>query len=156
MEIVEKSTKFIGMFTAMFAVIGGGYTLWDKVGNSLKDNTILAWSPEHFEISDGVASGEFKVIVARQKLRDDCSVEDFKLEVRDSEYIVHTATPSVAKFSGAESETIEKFGYKFTINNADKVAKGEATLLAHIYYKCPEGDAVVNYPSHENLNFNIQ
>lgn len=156
MEIVEKTTKFIGMFTAMFAVIGGGYTAWDKIGNSFKDKTILKWSPEHFEVSDGPVLGEFKVIVARQKLRDDCSVEDFKLEVRDSEYIVHVAIPSVAKFSGVASEAIEKFGFTFKINDPRKVAKGPATLLAHIYYKCPEGDVVVNYPSHDKLKFNIK
>lgn len=156
MENIEKITKFIGAITASFAVIVGGFTTWDKVGNSFKDNTILVWSPEHFEISDGSADGEFKVIVARQKLRDDCSVEDFKLEIRDRDYVVHIATPSVAKFSGAASETIEKFGYTFTIDNPANVVKGGATLLAHIYYKCPEGDVVVNYPSHPNLNFIIE
>lgn len=156
MEIIEKTVKLIGLVTATFAVIGGGFTVWDKIQNSFKDDTILIWSPEHFEINNGPATGEFKVIVARQKLRDDCSVENFKLEIRDSEYIVHVAIPSVANFSGSASETIEKFGYKFTINAPEEVAKGQATLLAHIYYKCPEGEVLINYPSHENLNFNIE
>jgi len=156
MGIMDRTTSFTGMIAAVFAVIGGGYATWDTIGNSFKDNNILVWSPEHFEVSSNSASGEFKVIVARQKLRDDCAVEDFRLEVRDSQYIVHTAIPSVAKFSGAATETIEKFGYKFTINNADTVAKGQASLMAHIYYKCPEGNVVINYPSHENLNFEIQ
>lgn len=156
MEIIEKTTKFVGMFAAVFAVIGGGYTAWDKVGKSFKNNSILIWAPEHFEISDGPASGEFHVIVARQKLRDDCKVDDFKLEVRDSEYIVHAATPSVAKFSGPAGKDIEKFGYKFIINDkAEDVAKGTATLLAQIYYQCPEGAVTVSYPDHANMNFNI-
>lgn len=156
MGIMDKATSLTGMLAAVFAVIGGGYATWDTIGGSFKNNDILAWSPEYFDITNNVASGEFKVIVARQKLRDDCSVEDFKLEVKDSEFIVHTATPSVAKFSGTASETVEKFGYKFTINNADTVAKGTATLLAHITYMCPEGNVVVNYPQHENLNFEVQ
>ena len=156
MEIIEKTTKFVAMFTAFFAVVGGGYTAWDKVSKSFTDKDILKWAPEHFKISDGVANGEFQVIVARQKLRDDCKVEDFKLEVRDSEYIVHTALSSVATFSGPAGEGIEKFGYKFTIDDkAEDVAKGPATLMAQIYYQCPEGAVVVSYPDHENMNFNI-
>lgn len=156
MEIIEKITKLIAAVTAALAVVGGSYTVWDKVSNHLQDKTILIWSPEYFEVSDASASEEFKVVVARQKLRDDCSVEDFQLEVRDSEYIVHVATPSVAKFSGAASNNVEKFGYKFTINEPEKVAKGPATLLAHIYYKCPEGEVLVNYPSHDNLEFVVE
>ena len=156
MEIIEKTTKFFGMFTAVFAVVVGGYTAWDKIGKSLTDKDIIRWAPEHFEISDGPASGEFQVVVARQKLRDDCKVDDFKLEVRDSQYIVHAAIPSVAKFSGPAGEGVEKFGYKFTIDDkAEDVAKGTATLLAQIYYQCPEGAVVVTYPDHENMNFNI-
>jgi hypothetical protein len=90
---VENITKGIGIVTASFAMIGGGYTMWDKL--SSKD--ILTWAPEHFEISDGPVDGTFDVIVAREKHRDDCKVEGFRLEVRDNKYMVHTATPSIAK-----------------------------------------------------------
>lgn len=155
MQLIEKTTKFVGMFTAVFAVIGGGYAAFDKIGNSFKNNAILKWAPEYFEISDGPVDGEFKVIVARQKLRNDCSVQDFKLEVRDTNLIVHIAKPSISKFSGSASNNIEKFGYFFTIENPKAVSKGRATLLAHIYYKCPEGEVVVNYPDHINMTFNI-
>ena len=150
---VENITKGIGVVTAAFALIGGGYTLFGK----FEDKSILEWSPEHFEISDGLVNGEFKVVVAREKLRDDCSVEGFRLEVRDSEYVVHPAKPSIAKFSGPANDKVDKFGYKITIekHHQSKVAKGEATLLAHIDYKCPEGEVVVNYPDHQNLRFNI-
>ena len=148
----ENITKAIGVVTATFAMIGGGYTLLDKVGS--KD--ILTWAPEYFEISSGPADGEFEVVVAREKHRDDCSVEGFELEVKDSEYRIHTAVPSVAKFSGPASDTIDKFGYSFTISSEEsEIATGTATLLAHIYYKCPEGDVVVNYPDHQNLKFEI-
>ena len=152
---IESITKGIGIVTATFALIGGGYTLYDKLGI---EDPILKWSPEYFEISSGPATGEFKVIVAREKLRDDCSVENFKLEVRDSEYIVHPAIPSIAKFSGPANDKIDKFGYKisFDKHHASRVAKGKATLLAHIDYLCPEGSVVVNYPDHENLTFNIE
>jgi len=150
---VENITKGIGVVTAAFALIGGGYTLFGK----FEDKSILEWSPEHFEISDGPVDGEFKVVVAREKIRDDCSVEGFRLEVRDSEYVVHPAKPSIAKFSGPANDKVDKFGYKITIekHHQSKVAKGEATLLAHIDYKCPEGEVVVNYPDHQNLRFNI-
>ena len=152
---IENYTKVIAAVSATVAAIGGGYTLWDKMGF---DDPILEWSPEHFSISDGPVDGEFKVVVAREKLRDDCSVEGFRLEVRDSDYIVHPATPSIAKFSGPANDKVDKFGYKITIDShhQEKVSKGEATLLAHIDYKCPEGDVVVNYPDHENLKFRIE
>ncbi len=108
---IENITKGIGVVTASFAFIGGGYTLWDK----LESKDILTWAPEHFEVSDGPRDGTFDVVVAREKHRDDCSVEGFKLTVKDSKYIVHTATPSIAKFSGPASDKIDKFGYSFTI-----------------------------------------
>ena len=150
---IENITKGIGVVTASFAMIGGGYTMWDK----LKPKDILTWAPEHFEVSDGPRDGTFDVVVAREKHRDDCSVEGFKLTVKDSNYMVHTATPSVAKFSGPASDKVDKFGYSFTIDeeHQDMMPVGEATLLVHIDYMCPEGAVVVNYPDHENLRFNI-
>ena len=150
---VENITKGIGVVTATFALIGGGYTLWDK----LESKDILTWAPEHFEVSDGPRDGTFDVVVAREKHRDDCSVEGFKLTVKDSKYMVHTATPSIAKFSGPASDKVDKFGYSFTIDEEHQhmLPVGEATLLVHIDYVCPEGEVVVNYPDHENLRFNI-
>jgi hypothetical protein len=152
---IENITKGIGVVTATLALIGGGYTLYDKLGI---EDPILKWSPEHFEISNGPANGKFTVVVAREKLRDDCSVEGFKLEIRDSNYIVHPAVPSIAKFSGPANDKVDKFGYKVKLegHHADKVAKGKATLLAHIEYLCPEGPVLVNYPDHENLTFIIE
>jgi hypothetical protein len=131
---LDNITKGIGVVTASLALIGGGYTLYDKLGI---EDPILAWAPEYFEISDGPADGE--------------------LEIRDSEFIVHPATPSITKFSGPANDKIDKFGYKITLegHHKDKVALGEATLLAHIDYECPEGPVVVNYPDHPNLKFNI-
>ena len=149
---IESITKGIGVVTATFALIGGGYTLYDKLGI---EDPILEWAPEYFEISDGETDDDFKVVVARQKLRDDCKVTGFRLEVRDSDFVVHKATPSIAKFSGPASDKVDKFGYYFTIENHNEVEVGEATLLAHIDYECPEGPVIVNYPDHENLKFNI-
>jgi len=60
---VENITKGIGVVTAAFALVGGGYTLYDKVGF---DDPILTWAPEHFSITSGPADGEFKVSVARE------------------------------------------------------------------------------------------
>ena len=150
---IENITKGIGVVTASFALIGGGYTLWDK----LESKDILTWAPEHFEVSDGPRNGSFDVIVAREKHRDDCSVEGFTLEVKDSKYMVHTASPSVAKFSGPAGEKIDKFGYSFTIDadHQHMIPPGTAILLAHIDYLCPEGPVVVNYPGHVNLKFEI-
>lgn len=147
-------TKPVAAVTAVMAMLGGGYTLYDKIKLPPKD--ILKWEADHFSISDGPASGQFKVIVARQKIRDDCTVEDFSLEVRDSGYIVHKALPSVAKFSGPASATVDKFGYTLTIENPESVAVGSAKLIARISYKCPEGNVVIAYPDHKNLSFNIK
>ncbi len=150
---VENITKGIGVVTATFALIGGGYTLWDK----LESKDILTWAPEHFEISDAPRDGTFDVIVAREKHRDDCSVEGFTLEVKDSKYMVHTASPGVTKFSGPASDKIDKFGFTFTIDEEHQhmLPTGTATLLARIDYMCPEGPVVVSYPDHKNLQFEI-
>jgi hypothetical protein len=153
MFAVEDVTKTVGAITAVIAMTGGGYTLVDKFGLFKKD--ILEWAPEHFQVSDAPANGEFRVVVARKKNRDDCEVTGFKLEVRDSEFVMHKASPSIPSFSGPASPEVDKFGYKFTIASSSKVATGPATLQAHIKYKCPEGEVVVNYPSHKNLGFNI-
>ena len=146
-------TKIIGACTATLALVTGGYTLSDKVGFFKKP--ILTWSPEHFKITGGPANSDFKVIVAREKHRDDCSVKEFKLEVRDSDMIVHLAKSSVSTFSGPATHKIDKFGYTISLDEPDKVAVGKATLLANINYKCPEGEVIVNYPDHENLTFDI-
>ena len=150
----DTITKPVAAVTAIMAMIGGGYSLYDKVKLPPKD--ILKWDADHFSITSGVASGEFKVVVARQKIRDDCTVEDFSLEVRDSDYMVHKALPSVAKFSGPASPTVDKFGYTMTVENPSSVAPGGAKLIARIMYKCPEGNVVIAYPDHKNLTFNIE
>ena len=150
---VENITKGIGVVTATFALIGGGYTLWDK----LESKDILTWAPEHFQISDAPVDGTFDVIVAREKHRDDCSVEGFTLEVKDSKFMVHTAIPGLTKFSGPANDKVDKFGFTFTIEEEHRsmIDPGPATLLARIDYACPEGSVVVAYPDHDNLKFNI-
>lgn len=148
---LETITKGIGVITAAFAMIGGGVTMLDK----FQSNDILTWAPEYFEISDGDIAGNFDVVVAREKHRDDCKVKDFTLEVKDSKHHVHVAIPSIAQFSGPESDRIDKFGFHFTIDaeHKDMIAAGPAELLGQIEYECPEGPVVVHYPP--NLVFNI-
>ena len=146
--------KPVAAVTAIMAMIGGGYSLYDKVKLPPKD--ILKWDADHFSITSGLASGQFKVIVARQKIRDDCTVEDFSLEVRDADFMVHKAFPSVAKFSGPASPTVDKFGYTMTVEGPESVALGSAKLIARIMYKCPEGNVVIAYPDHKNLTFSIE
>ena len=150
----DAITKPVAVVTAVMAMIGGGYTLYDKIKLPPKD--ILTWDADHFSISNGPASGAFKVIVARQKIRDDCAVEEFSLEVRDADYIVHKALPSVAKFSGPASPTVDKFGYTMTLEKPESVAVGPAKLIARITYKCPEGNVIISYPDHQNLSFTIE
>lgn len=150
---IENITKGIGAVTAVLALVGGGYTLYDKIGFS---DPILTWAPEHFSISSGPATGSFKVAVAREKHRDDCTVTDFILDVRDSELFVHKATPSITKFMGPATDKVDTFAYSITLDKPEEVAVGEATLIAYIHYECPEGQVVVNYPDHQNLRFNIE
>ena len=149
----DSITKPIAVFTAVMSAVGGGYAFIDKTGWMKKD--ILKWDAEHFSISSGRADEPFRVVVARQKIRDDCLVDDFTLEVRDSNYIIHKATPSVAKFSGPASPVVDKFGYTMTIEDPQNVTPGEAKLIARIIYKCPEGNVVITYPDHINLTFRI-
>lgn len=151
---LDSVTKTIGAVTATFAMIGGGYTLYDK----FTSKPILTWHPEYFSISSGPVTGKFNVVVAREKHRDDCTVEQFKLTIKDSKYHVHPVTPSVSTFSGPASHKVDKFGYEFTIEKSHQsmVNKGTATLVAHIVYKCPEGQVIVSYPDTDKLNFEIQ
>ena len=151
---IENLTKGIGVVTATLAMLGGGYTLLDK----LESKEILTWAPEYFNISNGPVNGEFKVEVAREKHRDDCTVTDFTLTVRDSENIIHPATSSIGKFMGPANDKIDTFAYKMQIaeDHRHKVAKGTATLIAYINYDCPEGHIAVTYPDHKNLTFVIQ
>ena len=147
---VENITKGIGVVTATLAMLGGGYTVWDKFEN--KD--ILTWAPEHFSVVP--YDGDYKVTVAREKHRDDCTVTDFTLTVRDSEDIVHPASSSIGKFMGPASDKVDTFAYKMSIETDQPVAQGIATLIAYIDYDCPEGHIAVTYPDHANLKFNIQ
>jgi len=122
---LEIITKGIAAITASLALVGGGYTLWDKLKPV---QPILTWHGEYFKIESGPANSEFAVIVAREKHRDDCEVKEFKLEVKDSAFQVHTAKSSVSVFSGPASNKIDKFSYRITLPNFTKVAPGTATL----------------------------
>ncbi len=150
---LERITKIIGAATASLALLTGGWTLTDKVGFFKKP--ILTWAPEHFTIASTDNPLQYRVIVAREKHRDDCSVEGFKLQVRDSAHTVHDAKSSMSVFSGPANHKVDKFGYTITISDAQAIASGKATLLAHINYKCPEGAVLINYPDHPNLSFDI-
>jgi hypothetical protein len=153
---LEKAGKIIAAISATIALLVSSTTLVEKFGWMEKPKKpILTWAPEHFSITSGSAYEEFKVIAAREKHRDDCLVEDFKIEVRDSEFITHLAIPSIARFSGPASHKIDKFGFTMSIKNPEKVSPGVATLVAHIEYKCPEGMVILNYPDHKNLTFLI-
>ena len=146
---VENITKGIGIVTASLAMIGGGYSVWDK----FESKDILTWAPEHFNIVP--YDGDYKVTVAREKHRDDCTVTDFTLTVRDSENIVHQASSSIGKFMGPASDTVDTFAFKMAIEPDQPVASGMATLIAYIDYACPEGNVAVTYPKHNNLKFEI-
>lgn len=151
----DPITKAVGTVTAVIAMLGGGYGLADKWGFLRKD--ILRWEPEYFQVSDGQAGGKFQVIVARQKLRDDCDVVDFRLDVRDSGLRVHPVIPDVAVFSGPAANQVDKFAYTiaFPADHHEMVSAGTAVLLGRIKYRCPEGDVLVHYPRHKNLQFEI-
>jgi hypothetical protein len=92
---LEIITKGIAAITASLALVGGGYTLWDKLKPV---QPILTWHGEYFKIESGPANSEFAVIVAREKHRDDCEVKEFKLEVKDSAFQVHTAKALLVYF----------------------------------------------------------
>lgn len=150
---LDKVSKSLGVVTAAIAILTGSWTLSDKMGIFRKP--ILTWEPELFSISSGPADGQFRVVVAREKHRDDCAVEGFKLQIRSSDHQVHEARSSATQFSGPVNNKIDRFGYTVTIVNPGAVVEGTATLLATINYRCPEGAQVVNYPDHPNLRFMI-
>jgi hypothetical protein len=145
--------KTISAVAASVAAIGGGYTLADKFG--WFDKAILEWTPEHFRIV-AEANKPIIVTVARIKKRDDCSVESFTPTIRDAAGMVHEATTTASKFSGPAGPEIDTFTYELTMVKKEKIASGQATLLATIKYKCPEGERVVQYPRHVNLKFDLK
>jgi len=151
---IEGIKTYIGIATAAVGLAAGGYQAADKFG--WLQQPILEWAPEHFSITDGPVNGTFKVVVAREKLRDDCTVENFILDVRDSELLVHQTTPSITTFMGPANHKVDTFAYTFTFNEPENVSEGEATLIAYIHYGCPEGPVVVQYPDHQNLRFDIE
>jgi len=151
---IDSVKTYIGIATAAVGLAAGGYQAADKIGWLQKP--ILEWYPEHFSITSGPANEPFKVVVAREKLRDDCTVENFILDVRDSELLVHQTTPSITTFMGPANHKVDTFAYTFTFNEPEKVSEGVATLIAYIHYGCPEGPVVVQYPDHPNLTFNVE
>lgn len=148
-------TKIVAFLTAIVTLAGGSYTLADKFGWFKKD--VLRWAPEHFSISSGPINKPFDVIVARQKLREDCDVTDFRLEIRDSKLHVHPVKPDITVFAGPAGDKMDKFAYSVSIapEHQGMVATGKATLLGRIKYKCPEGEVLVQYPRHANMQFEI-
>lgn len=145
-----------GAAAAVVGLASGALTLSGKIGVELWSRPILEWAPEQFEVLGGPADEGFKVVAARTKLRDDCEVVGFTVEIRDADYIVYPGTPSATRFSGAASGVVEKFGFYVFLHEMDieKVRPGTATLLAQIKYSCPEGEKIVTYPP--MLNFQIE
>jgi hypothetical protein len=153
-ENIEKTTKVIAAAAASISVVGGSWTLGEKSG--LFQREILEWAPEHFQVTNGRADGGFRVTAARKKLRDDCTVEDFRIGVLDQDGLIHEAKPSVTKFAGPTGDNVEKFGFRITLVSPDEVTPGNAKLIAQIKYKCPEGEKNLAYPNHRNLSFTIE
>lgn len=153
---VPKLTPMVQFVTASFALAVGGYTAGDKFGWWSSERPILEWSPEHFKILPAKIGKPIKVTVARIKLRDDCVVEQFLPAVRDGAGVVHEATPSMSKFTGPASDTVDTFTYQLVVSEKEPIEPGKATLLATITYKCPEGQRTVTYPKHQNLTFMLE
>jgi hypothetical protein len=153
-ENIEKTTKVIAAAAASISVVGGGWTLTEKSGLFHKE--ILEWAPEHFNISNGRADGGFRVVAARRKARDDCTVEDFRIGIIDQDGVAHEAKPSFSRVSVPASDKVHRFGYRISLMTPDEVAPGKAQLVAQIRYKCPEGDKTISYPTHDNLTFIIE
>lgn len=153
--MLDEVKVVAGILAAVVGVFSGVVSLSGKLGFELWSRPILEWAPDQFEVVGGPADEGFKVLAARTKLRDDCEVVGFSVEVRDSDYIVYPGTPSTARFSGAASGVVEKFGFYVFLHEMDvaKVSPGPATLLGQIKYRCPEGEKIVTYPS--GLRFEI-
>lgn len=154
--MLDEVKVVAGIMAAVVGVFSGVVTLSGKLGFEIWSRPILEWAPEQFDVVGGPADEGFRVVAARKKLRDDCEVVGFTVEVRDSDFIVFPATPSAMKFSGAASDVVEKFGYYVFLHEMDvhKVRPGTATLLGQIKYRCPEGEKIVTYPS--GLEFDIK
>ncbi len=153
-ENIEKTTKVIAAAAASISVVGGSWTLTEKTGLFQKE--ILEWAPEHFSVSNGRADGGFRIVAARRKARDDCTVEDFRIGIIDQDGVAHEAKPSFSRVSVPASDKVHRFGYRISLTTPDEVAPGKAQLVAQIRYKCPEGEKTIAYPTHENLTFIIE
>lgn len=151
---LPKLTPIVQFATASFALAVGGYSAGEKFG--WFKNEIIVWAADHFKIEPAKIGQPITVTVARIKKRDDCSVENFEVTVRDGAGVIHAATPSMTRFSGPAGPEIDTFTYLLTLSDKETVAPGRATLLATIKYKCPEGERTVTYPRHPNLTFALE
>ena len=144
----------IAVVSGLIAATAGGYKFLDSAGYHWT-RPVLTWHAEHFDITDAPINGEFRIVVAREKHRDDCEVVEFSISVRDSNLMVHAATPGIATFSGPASDTVDMFAYNFYMREEDYeiVNTGVATFIGKIVYDCPEGTQHVYYPT--GLKFNI-
>jgi len=151
---IENIKTTIAVVSGLIAASAGGYKLLDSMGFNWS-RPVLTWAPDHFEISSARVDEEFRIIVAREKHRDDCEVTGFSISIRDSNMMMHPATPGMTVFAGPASETVEMFAYSFFVQEQhyEMVSAGTATFMGRITYECPEGTQYVDYPT--GLTFNI-
>ena len=151
----DSLKTFFAVVASVVTILGSGYTLSDKIGFKWT-RPVLTWAPEHFTISDGPLDGTFRIVVAREKHRDDCDANGFSISIRDSNLEVFSVTPSSSIFEGPASNNIDKFAYNFYIreHDYDNISTGKSTFMGTIKYSCPEGDQRMVYPP--DLYFTIE
>lgn len=154
MGIFENIKTIAVTISGLVAATAGTYKMLDSFGYNW-NRPVLTWAEEYFEITNAPVNGEFRIVVAREKHRDDCEVDGFKISIRDSKLTMFQATPSIASFAGPASDHVDMFAYNFFIQENDyyMIATGPATFIARITYECPEGIQYVDYP--EDLHFEI-
>lgn len=151
---LDTLKTFFAVIASLVTILGGGYTLFDKIGFKWT-RPVLTWHIEDFYIVSGPMDEPFRIVVAREKHRDDCELISFKTDIQDSNLEVYQVTTSSQSFSGPASDKVEKFAFKFYLMEKDynNIAMGKAKFIASLKYSCPEGDQIISYPS--DLDFTI-
>lgn len=152
--IKNHLTKF--QFIAAFIAIAlGAQQVYERF--IVANTPVLEWNVRsgNFSVSSGRSTAEFRVVVTRTLLRNNCSLRSFEPYIIDANGFNHTVTASAPRASAGGVGKEQTFRYVFKLINPNSVGVGEAMLRGTLTYDCREGQQVIEYPDTPLLEFQI-
>lgn len=152
---IKEFVPYVQFAAAVIAIAVGGHRAMDILLHDEPSGPVIEWNIDGFEIGDTNGSDAFSVKISRAKMRDDCPVKSFNAQAIDQARFLHDLTTTVGNAVGEKTEGFEAFQYYARFPDGVVAAKGTAKLQGTLVYGCPEGDQVIRYPNHENLQFEV-